>query len=381
MIDFGKILKRAWHILWNYKILWIFGILLVLFANSGSSGGNSSFRYSVDNNGRGFDPGTNPNFQRFAQWLDRSGAEMNQWFQQNVEPLVSKPAEHVGTFLLIGLGLLLLILFAYVIKSLVRYPAEAAAIRMVNEYEESGEKVGFRQGWKLGWTSRAFRMWWIDFLLQDLWYWIGGLFMAVSLWQVIANAISNDRAGTLVWVTVLVSDLFLMIGLSILPGIFVRLLRQFIWRQVVLENAGTKQAFRQGWKVFAQRWDSAVVMWLILAGIKIGFAIALAIGTLLLIPVFLLLLLPGAVVAAIPGLIAYAITNIFTTTIWALLAGIVVAAPVLGLIVSAPLTLINGWYMIYDSSAWTLAYREIKAFNAVAPLEPVSPETPPEIAA
>ena len=30
MIDIGKILKRAWHILWNYRILWIFGILLAI---------------------------------------------------------------------------------------------------------------------------------------------------------------------------------------------------------------------------------------------------------------------------------------------------------------------------------------------------------------
>ncbi len=35
MIGFGKILKRAWHILWNYKILWIFGILLAITAGGG----------------------------------------------------------------------------------------------------------------------------------------------------------------------------------------------------------------------------------------------------------------------------------------------------------------------------------------------------------
>ena len=27
MIDIGKILKRAWHILWNYRALWIFGLV------------------------------------------------------------------------------------------------------------------------------------------------------------------------------------------------------------------------------------------------------------------------------------------------------------------------------------------------------------------
>ena len=35
MIDFGKILKRAWHILWNYRILWIFGILLAITTGGG----------------------------------------------------------------------------------------------------------------------------------------------------------------------------------------------------------------------------------------------------------------------------------------------------------------------------------------------------------
>ena len=28
MIDIKNILKRSWKILWNYKVLWIFGILL-----------------------------------------------------------------------------------------------------------------------------------------------------------------------------------------------------------------------------------------------------------------------------------------------------------------------------------------------------------------
>ncbi len=32
MINIGKILKRAWHILWNYRVLWIFGILLAITA-------------------------------------------------------------------------------------------------------------------------------------------------------------------------------------------------------------------------------------------------------------------------------------------------------------------------------------------------------------
>ena len=36
MFDIGKILSRAWQILWKYKVLWIFGLLLAL---SGAGGG------------------------------------------------------------------------------------------------------------------------------------------------------------------------------------------------------------------------------------------------------------------------------------------------------------------------------------------------------
>ena len=37
MIDFGKILKRSWYILWNYRVLWIFGLLLALTVGTGRS--------------------------------------------------------------------------------------------------------------------------------------------------------------------------------------------------------------------------------------------------------------------------------------------------------------------------------------------------------
>ena len=30
MFDIKKILKRSWHILWNYRMLWVFGFILAL---------------------------------------------------------------------------------------------------------------------------------------------------------------------------------------------------------------------------------------------------------------------------------------------------------------------------------------------------------------
>ena len=44
MIDIGKILKRAWYILRNNKILWIFGILLAITFFGRGAGSNGSTR-------------------------------------------------------------------------------------------------------------------------------------------------------------------------------------------------------------------------------------------------------------------------------------------------------------------------------------------------
>ncbi len=38
MFDIGSILKRSWNILWNYKALWVFALLLVLSGGAGSRG-------------------------------------------------------------------------------------------------------------------------------------------------------------------------------------------------------------------------------------------------------------------------------------------------------------------------------------------------------
>jgi len=53
-MDPVKILKRAWHILWNYRVLWVFGLILALA--TGSSGGNSnSSSYSTDSSSQQYE--------------------------------------------------------------------------------------------------------------------------------------------------------------------------------------------------------------------------------------------------------------------------------------------------------------------------------------
>jgi hypothetical protein len=375
MIDFGKILKRAWHVLWNYRTLWIFGFLLALFGgiystSSSAGSGNNGLRYNYNYNV--------PSNTNWPASLRQDVQQLDQWFQSNIVPLVEQPAQHIATFVLIGVGFFLLILLIGVIVAFIRYPAYTAALRMVDGYEATGEKVGFRAGWKLGWNKRAFRVWWIDFLIEG----IPGLVMFLLIAGVVINLIFQALRNNTVAIVVGAILLGLAILLALLVAlavVFLRLLAQFFWRKAALEDKGTKAAFREGWDMFKRNWKSALLMWLILTGIKIGVGIAMFLATLLLIPAFIILLIPAILVAAVPGLVVFGIASIFGNVIVAGVLGAIVFLPVFFFILFSPVTFLNGLYMVYDSNAWTLAYREMKALNLMAPAAPATPAAPADL--
>ena len=49
-MDPVKILKRAWHILWSYRVLWVFGLILAIAGagTHGNNGSNNGARYETD---------------------------------------------------------------------------------------------------------------------------------------------------------------------------------------------------------------------------------------------------------------------------------------------------------------------------------------------
>jgi hypothetical protein len=359
MIDIGKILKRAWHILWNYRVLWIFGILLAITmgGRNGGNGGssNSGYRFDGSNGSQGVFPTTNPDLQR-----------LNHWFEQNVEPLGQHPGEHIATFVWIGLAVLALCVVVGLLFALVRYPSEVAVMRMVDEYEKTGAKVGFKQGWKLGWNRRAFRLWVIDlvvglpvFLLVLI---LGGLGLLVffSVKNGSETAIATSVIPT-------VGCAFLFIFAFIVLMVVLSLLRQFFARQAALEEAGIGDSFRNGWAMFKRNWKSAGLMWLVMLGIGIGVGLGMMIVFFLLIPAYLVMILPAAILGAIPGLIVFGIASIFTSTPWNAILGVLFGLPLFFTVLFAPLTFVNGWWLVYESSVWTLTYREIKALESVGP--------------
>ncbi len=358
MIDIGKILKRSWNILWNYRILWIFGFMLAL-TGGGAGVGNKGTGYQFSSNRSiNWGNGNNPNFQPGPFWR-----ALTDWFNQNITPLFSHPYQHVTTFIWIGVAFLLFILIVGVIAAFIRYVSETAVIRMVDEYEQTGTKVGFKQGWKMGWNRRAFRMWVIDLIINLPVI----LFIAllVILGVLIFFSLINGSTALAIGGTIaVIGCAFLFIFAVIVIMVFLSLLRQFFVRAAALEKAGIGESFRRGWAMFKNNWKSAALMWLVMLGFGIGFGIVGMILFFLLIPAYLILVLPAALVAAIPAAIALGITSIFASGPLAWIVAVLVALPFFFLVTLAPLILVSGWIMIYTSGVWTLTYREIKALEA-----------------
>jgi hypothetical protein len=366
MINFGKIIKRAWHILWNYKVLWIFGVLLAITAGGiGSSGGGSS-SYQVNNNGANRITAPNLNGQP-GVWLQ----EFNTWAGMNIDPIFNHPEQHVGTFIWIGVGILLFFLLVGAVMALIRYPTETAVIRMVDELEQTGTKLSFKQGWKLGWSRRAFHMWLIDLIISlPTLLFIG---LLVTLGWVVYTSVRNGTTGLAVGgIVAAIGCAFVFILAFIVFMILLTLLRQFFIRQAALEDTSVGEAFRGGWAMFKGNWKSAGLMWLIMLGFRIGVGIAGVIAFFVLIPAYLIMLIPAILVAAIPGLIVFGIASIFTsTTLLAVIIGVLAALPLFFTILFSPVSFISGWYSIFDSNIWTLTYREMKVLQSnVSPALP-----------
>ncbi len=357
MINIGKTLKRSWHILWNYRILWIFGIILAM---TGGGTGGDNLRYSFGSNGNyNSSNNTNPNFQP-GPYL----RALTEWFNQNVKPLFVHPDQHVATFVWIGVAILLFILIVGVITSLFRYVSETAVIRMVDEYEQTGEKVGFRKGWKLGWSRRAFRMWVIDLIINIPVIVFLGLLMGLGL-LVFFSVTRGSNVLAVGGTVAAIGCAFIFILALVVVMVFLGLVRQFIIRETAIEGTGIGESFRSGWALFKRNWNSAALMWLVMVGIGLGIGVVGVVIFFLLIPAYLILAVPGVIVAAIPAAIGYGIASLFGGGPTAWIVAALVAAPFFLLVVFAPLTLVGGWSKLYSTNVWTLTYREMKALDMV----------------
>ena len=371
-----KILKRAWHILWSYRALWVFGLILAM-AGAGSSGGNGS------NSGSRYEANSQSNQQHetlpedMPQTFEEFTQEMERLFNEGMSE-VGIPKEDLTTLIWIAVIFVVFSMILGLVVAVARYVAETAVIRMVDEHENTGTKMTIREGFRIGWSRTSWRLFLINLLVNLPMILAMLLLLGLGITVLMSFSQGGKEAGMMSLVISLVV-LFLVIFVVAIVSIFLGLLRHFFWRACALENLGVRESLSRGFKMARENWKNVGIMWLVMIGLGIVWAIVSIIAFILTIPVVLVTAVVGALVAIIPVLLAGGLTSIFLSGWLPWVIGVLFALPLFFTIAFSPWLLLGSWQTVYASTVWTLVYRELKALAALTsqvgdatPLPPVS---------
>jgi hypothetical protein len=354
-MDHVKVLKRAWEILWRYRALWIFGIILALTTASGSPGSPS-----------GPNGGGQPEYH----------IDEGDWpFPDGRLELPEIAPEVVSTLVVIGVGLGCMVIFLIIATTVARYVAETALIRMVNDYEETGETQTIRQGFRIGWSRTALRLFLIN-LVIDLPLAVVFILMFLLAASPLLLWITESTPAGVIGTVATIGMFILVVLLAIVVGTVVSLLKHFFRRVCALEEAGVIESIRQGFAFVRRHLKDVFVMWLIMVGLSIGWAIAMIVATLALIPIIILLVIVGGVLGGVPALIVGGLVSLFFEGAVPYIVGALVGLPIFILVVAVPWVFLGGLMEVYKSNVWTLTYRELRVLESVEPELPELGETP-----
>jgi hypothetical protein len=369
-IDPIKIIKRAWYILWSYRALWVFGLVLALVAGSSAGqGSNNSYQYQ---NGPQENPEVSP--QSMQEAFRDFQSEINKLFEQGI-PDINVSGKDLTTFLWIIGAFALVMLILGIVVTIARYVSETAVIRMVDEYESTSNKMTVRQGVRIGWSNTAWRLFLINLIvnLPAIAVALVLLVAGVGVFFAVVNGSADFAAFSVVSTIVLA---FLTIFVVVILTILLHLLRNFFWRICVLENASVSESLRRGSAMVLENWKNVGLMWLVMIGLGIVWAVASVILFIITIPVVIVTVILAVLVVVLPFLLLVGAFSLFLGGVLPWIAGGLFVAPLFFTIAFSPWLLLGSWQAVYTSTVWTLTYREIKALPVLT--APV-PTTPPPV--
>lgn len=364
-MDPVKIIKRAWHILWSYRALWVFGLIIAL-ATAGSSGGgsNSGTRYSFDSENRQM-----PLPQEMQRGMEEFVREVERFFDEGPGQ-VDIPQEQVTALIVIIVAFVVFMLLLGIVVTVARYVSETAVIRMVDEYEGSGTKMSVRQGFRIGWSRTSWRLFLLDLIVS-----LPAILLALALLGAGIGVFFAVKGGNLTFtsfnVIATIGLVFVLVFAVAILSVFLRLLRHFFWRVSALEDLGVTESLRRGWELVRENWKSVGLMWLVMIGLGIVWAVASIILFILTLPIVFI----SAAITVIPVVLLAGFFNMFLSNVLAWGVGILLALPLFFIMAFFPMIVLGGWQAVFASSVWTLTYREIKALpNGKAEAEIVPAE-------
>jgi hypothetical protein len=310
MMDFGKVLGRAWEITWRYKMLWVLGFL----AGLGQTGGSTQSSYN-------FYEG---DLDRFSYRLGESAQEF------------------FAAISVVILGVLCLLFIIAIVIWVISVISRGGMIAAVQQVEEDGS-TSFRRAWAAGakkfWTLLGLSI--LSAIPMIILIIVGLVFLVLGIGVFVGLVDVAEAAPilTLVFVSVICGG-FLCCGLFILM-IFLEQIRIYGERAAILEDLGWIDAFKRGWQVLKENLGATIILWLIFFALGIViFGISFVIMAAIAAPFF------GLIFVDDPGL-------------W--LLGPLCFGGLLGVIVFA---FIRSIVTAFTSATWTLAYREMNPTEA-----------------
>ncbi|WP_420627912.1 DUF7544 domain-containing protein [Candidatus Leptofilum sp.] len=245
-MDFGKLFRRGWEVVWQNKFLFILGFLAALGGSGGgSSGGN--FNYNIPSSSTSTEPFPPEIIDQFNSfWADFGG-------------------------LVLGLGCFLFILG--IVFWLIRLAAQGGLIEAVDRIE-AGEKMSFGSAFSAG-VARIGGLVGLNLLL-NLPFILFGLvigggfaFVGFSLFQEGGN-MTEAMAGT---ISILAICGGLLACLLVPLGLIVTFLQPFAQRGLVIKQLGVMDSIRHGWDVLRQNLGDILLLGIafFVLGILVGF--------------------------------------------------------------------------------------------------------------
>jgi hypothetical protein len=338
-VDHIQILKRAAQVVWKYRALWVIGLLLVLAGGGVLNGFNGApgSPGSADSDSNGY---------RY-HW-DHQGWDNLDEFWADAGPVI------------VGMGAVLLTIIAVavtigVVRVVLRYVTRTSLIRMVAQYEVTGEKVSFGGGFKMGWSRASFRLFLIS-LIVKLPIALATLLVIIPT---IALAVISFVDGAGPQIALGIGLILLLIPISLFAGLVGALvgpLIQIAYRIAALEDKGAWAAVKSAFGLIRRNLGATALQWLLLVGLGIAFRIAL-------VPINLLLVLLGVLVGGVPGMLVGGLTSLIGGWPWGVGTGVLVFVPLFIALVVLPNILLSTAATVYHSTVWTLAYRELCAID------------------
>jgi hypothetical protein len=370
-MNLNTILKKAWHMLWNYHALWLFGAVLALV------GANAIY------------PPTWLDWQNNDQWtriklsekttLQVPGADITidftapggfrlinengiTWreFNDLVDLLDREASINLWPILIesviILAGLLILGLVA-------RYITETALIRMVNETEETGRHLGMWEGFRRGFSFRAGKLFLLDLVVGLLLAVISIAIFVLAILPLLLAIGSQEAIPITIGVVTFIGMLILAFFLWLAISAVLSLVLQTIRRACVLEKQSLLASIRQGILLTKHHLKDVAPLWLVWMGLRLIWVFLIVPVLILFIP-FLLLTIPlGALLGGGPAALVAGITALFMEGYTPWIMGALVGLPIFIVVMISPILFVSGLVEIYKSSIWTLAYRELKVME------------------